>query len=158
MNTSTNQLVQLLREKNLCLALVESVTCGLASHQLSTCIGTTEVFKGSIVCYAPEVKTTLLKINAALIRKYTAESQQVTDALAARLGSLIEADIYGAITGLAAPGGSESRSKPVGTIFISVMYKGQLHKEKKLFRGTPTEIRKKACLALYKKIIKVIDI
>lgn len=156
MHLITNKLVQTLRQRGLTLALAESVTCGLAAHQLSTCIGTSDMLMGSIVCYSPDVKTELLGVSASAIERYTAESQEVTDLLARKLKPLIKADIYAALTGLAAPGGSESKDKPVGTVFLSVFYKNKMYRERKLFRGTPTEIRKKASRAIYSLILEVV--
>lgn len=157
MHSITNKLVQTLRQKGLTLALAESVTCGLAAHQLSTCIGTSDMLMGGIVCYSPDVKIKLLGVSATTIERYTAESQQVTDLLARKIKPLIQADIHAALTGLAAPGGSETSEKPVGTIFLSVLYKNKLHRDRKLFRGTPTEIRKKASRALYSLILDVVE-
>lgn len=156
MKSIVHQLISLLIEKKLTLALAESVTCGLASHQLNIVKGTSDAFMGSIICYNEKVKIELLKVKPSLIKKYTAESQEVTDALATRLSSLISADVYGAITGLNAAGGSETKSKPVGTVFFSIFYKGKLTKERKLFRGSPLEIKKKACAAFYKMAIRVL--
>jgi nicotinamide-nucleotide amidase len=139
-------------KKKLTLALAESITCGLASHQLNIVKGTSEVFKGSIVCYAEEVKINLLKVPGNLIQQYTAESQQVTDALAKNLNKLIEADIYGAITGLAVDGASETKSKPVGTVFISLLWNEKLIRKRQVFKGSPLQIKKQACEFLYKLI------
>jgi nicotinamide-nucleotide amidase len=150
----TNQLVKLLLSKNLTLALAESVTCGLAAHQLATVKGTSEVLKGSIVCYTEEVKTGLLGVKKSLIKKYTAESAQVTDALVNGLRKLIDADIYVAITGLSSEGGSETKGKPVGTTFISFWFKSKKYKVRKVFRGTPLQIRRKMCAELYREIIR----
>src|SRR5688500_3004153 len=102
------------------------MTSGLAAHKLGSISGTSDVLTGSIVCYSKNVKTDLLKVNKKLIDKYSLESQQVTDALALNLSKIIHADVYAAITGLAAPGGSESVSKPVGTVFYSFLYRGRL--------------------------------
>ncbi len=44
---------------------------------------------------------------------------QVTTALAKNLPKLIKADIHVAITGLASAGGTETKDKPVGTIFFA---------------------------------------
>lgn len=156
MHSTTNKLVQTLRQKQLTLALAESVTCGIAAHQLSTCIGTSDVLMGSIVCYSPDVKVSLLGIGERTIARHTPESQAVTDLLARRLKRLISADIYAAVTGLAAPGGSETKQKPVGTVFLSVLYRNKLYKQRVLFRGTPTEIRKKASSALYLLILQAV--
>ena len=151
-----NSLVRLLLKNELTIAFAESVTCGMAAHQLSTVIGTSTVLKGSIVCYHESVKKELLGISSAMIRKHTAESQQVTDQLAKKLNRLIDADIHAAITGLAAPGGSETKSKPIGTVFFSVVYKGKLHRLRKKLNGTPTRIRKKACNNLYQFVINIL--
>src|SRR4051812_42191261 len=93
-----NQLfINELKGRGYTLALAESITCGLESYKLSTCSGTSDVLKGSIVCYTPEVKNSLLKVPKKLIKKYTPESKQVTRSLAKKLSRLIEADIHAAI-------------------------------------------------------------
>jgi nicotinamide-nucleotide amidase len=150
------RLIKALQEKDLTLALAESITCGLAANGLSNATGTSEAFKGGVVCYTPEVKHSLLNVSEKLIDKYTCESPEVTAALAKNLSSVIKADVYGALTGLASPGGSESKEKPVGTVFLAVRYKNKLHHERKLFRGAPSEIKKKACIALYNLIVRIV--
>ncbi len=156
MNT-TRKFINTLKEKELTVAFAESMTCGLAAHKLSTVKGVADVLSGSIVCYTPDVKMKLLRVKKDVICKNTCESQEVTDALAVNLTKLIKADIYGAITGLASEGGSESREKPVGTVFFSVLYKNKQHRLRKLFRGTPSEIKEKACEALYKFLLHVVE-
>ena len=150
MKELVNQLLKLFADKKTRIALAESVTCGLASHQLNISDGTSEVFMGSVICYNEKVKTDLIGISPSLIKKYTAESQEVTDALVENLPKLIDAEMYAAITGLAAPGGSETESKPVGTVFFSLMYQGKITRQKKLFKGSPLQIKKKACEEVYK--------
>jgi len=157
MKRITNKLVKYLQKKKLTVAFAESMSCGLVTHQLNTVKGTSDVLKGSIICYMEEVKINLLNIPKALIKKHTAESQQVTDALAKNLQKIIDADVCAAITGLAAPGGSECKTKPVGTVFYSVYYKNKIFKEKKNFRGTPLEIKKKACENFYEFIYRCLE-
>jgi nicotinamide-nucleotide amidase len=155
-NKKVNQFIKSLKSMNLTLSLAESMTCGLATHFLSTCKGTAEVLKGSIVCYTPEVKTSLLGVPAPLIKKFSAESKQVTEALAKKLARQIPADICAGITGLASAGGSETSSKPVGTVFFAIRYKTKIYNYRHVFRGTPLEIREKACLKLYELILKTV--
>jgi nicotinamide-nucleotide amidase len=157
MQKANRKIVKFLQKNNLTIAFAESVTCGLAAHQLSAVKGTSEVLKGSIVCYDEKVKSNLLKISQRLIDKHTAESQQVTDAMAKSLKNLIAADIYAAVTGLASDGGSESKKKPVGTIFFSVIKENRTFKMKKRFYGSPLEIKIKACNALYEFIVSAIS-
>jgi nicotinamide-nucleotide amidase len=151
------RLISELAVQQLTLSLVESATCGMAAQMLNTVPGTSDVFLGSIVCYHESVKTSLLKVKPALIKKYTAESQQVTDAITRNLKKLIPADIYAGVTGLSTDGGTESAAKPVGTMFVSIYYKNRLHRFKKKFNGSPIEIRKKSCLFIFSSIYKIIS-
>lgn len=146
--------IRTLKEKQLKLALAESITCGLAAHLLAGVPGTSEVLAGSIVCYSPEVKTGLMGIGESMIRRYSCESMEVTEALAKKLPKLIRADVYAAITGLASGGGSETADKPVGSVFLVVCYKRRIFRQEKVFRGSPLTIRKKACYELYRMILE----
>ena len=145
-------LASLLKNKGLSLALAESMTCGLAAHKLDCIAQTSDIFIGSIVCYHKEIKTGLLGLEKKLIRKHTAESQKVTNALARNLKRLLRADVYAAVTGLAAAGGSETKAKPVGTIFLTVLIKRSLYKKRLLLKGSPLVIKEKACDALFRFI------
>lgn len=157
MKRITNKLMRILQEKGLSLALAESMTCGLMAHQLCNVRGTSEVLKGSLVCYQEEVKVKTCGVPAKLIQKFTAESQEVTDALVENLPKLFNADIYLAVTGLAAPGGSETADKPVGTVFLAASYQKKHHRERLLLKGTPLEIRKQACKKAYQFLCNIIE-
>ncbi|MES2566890.1 MAG: nicotinamide-nucleotide amidohydrolase family protein [Bacteroidota bacterium] len=150
-----NKLIKHLKEKELTIAFAESVTCGLATQKLSNFKGTSDVLKGSIICYTPEVKKGLLNITNKCIKEFTCESKKVTDELAKNLSGIIKADLCAAITGLASPGGSETINKPVGTIFLSVFFKGKIHHISRIIKGSPLQIREKACLELYRFILKL---
>jgi nicotinamide-nucleotide amidase len=102
------------------------------------------------------VKNELLKVSKKMLEQHTAESAEVTAQLARSLRRLIKAHVHAAITGLAAPGGSETKSKPVGTVFIAVYYQRKMFAERKVFRGTPKEIMQKACDEMYAFILKVV--
>lgn len=149
MNARAGRFVKILKEKELKVAFAESITCGLATEQLSSAIGTSEVLAGSVVCYSPEVKKELMHVPQKMIDKHSCESMEVTEALVKHLPKLIKADIYAALTGLASEGGSETSRKPVGTVFFCVKYKNRIYRLEKLFRGTPAEIKEKACLEMY---------
>lgn len=156
MKPNARSFVKTLREKKLRLALAESMTGGLLAQQIANCPGASEVLAGSIVCYTPEVKAGLMRVPKQMLEVYTCESMPVTKALVSNLATLIDADIYAAITGLASKGGSETKAKPVGTVFFSFTFQKQLHTTTSLFRGTPLEIRKKACEELYGLILAML--
>jgi PncC family amidohydrolase len=156
MDRKVNHFVKTLQQRKLRVAFAESITCGMAASKLASCPGTSDILAGSIVCYSPEVKRALFDVPDNDIETYSCESQEITDALAKKLKKLIGANIHAAITGLAAPGGSESAEKPVGTVFFSIYWKKKLHRKRKLFRGTPGEIREKACKHLYEMVLELI--
>jgi PncC family amidohydrolase len=155
-NAKVNRFIKTLEARSVTIALAESMTCGLAAHLLSTCKGTSNVLMGSIVCYNAKTKTSILGVGEGMIQKHTAESREVTGKLAHGLKRHIKADVYAAITGLAAPGGSERPGKPVGTVFYAVLFRGKLHTFRRLIRGTPLRRREKACLYLYDLILAII--
>jgi nicotinamide-nucleotide amidase len=152
------KLVRTLKKKRWKLALAESMTGGLAAHEMAGAMGTSDVFTGSIVCYSPEAKKSALGISQTMIDKYTTESQEVTDALAKNLQRVIRADIYASVTGLASPGGSETKEKPVGTVFFSLKLGRKILRRRKVFSGSPLKIRKKACKELYSFITEKVQI
>lgn len=131
MKSKIQLLIDTLKENNLTLAIAESMTCGMATYKLSGMKGISDVLKGTIVCYTPDVKTDLMGINKSMISKYTCESAEVTKALTQKLSRIIPAHIHAAITGLASPGGSETKNKPVGTVFFCVRYKNKSYQQKK---------------------------
>lgn len=146
-----------MQARGLTLALAESMTAGLAAHSMAGVKGACDVLKGSLVCYDVSVKTSLLGVSKKLIEACTPESQEVTNEMARKISRKIKADVHAAVTGLAAPGGSETKTKPVGTVFFSVRYGKRMFKKRMRFRGSPVQIRKKACDALYAFILDCIS-
>lgn len=139
-----NALVQRMQTDGLTLVLAESMTCGLAAMKLSSCIGVSDVLLASLVCYTPKAKIQLLQVKQATIQRHTCESHEVTREMAENLSKLVEAD------------GSETTEKPVGTVFYAVRYRKKTHDFRKVFRGTPLEIKTKATVELYGIILKLI--
>jgi len=157
MKRKSNALIHLMQARGLTLALAESMTAGLACHRLAGVKGACDVLKGSVVCYNAAVKTHLLDVSKTLIDRCTPESKEVTGQLALKLSRKMKADVYAAVTGLAAPGGSETKTKPVGTVFLAVRYKNKMHHLRCRFKGSPIEIRRKATDKLYGFIMAVIQ-
>lgn len=156
MLNKANSLIKHLKEEGLTLALAESMTCGLAAAKLSSCVGVSDVLLASLVCYTPKAKIQLLQVTQAAIRRYSCESQEVTRQMANNLSKNIRADVYAAITGLASSDGSETAEKPVGTVFYAIRYQDKTHDFRKVFRGTPLDVKTKAAVELYQLILKVV--
>jgi nicotinamide-nucleotide amidase len=131
---------QLLTEKELTLATAESATAGRLCAELALIPNCGKVLKGGVVCYDACIKQDVLGVPSELVEQYTPESAEVTAELAKRLKHFMKADIQVAITGLPMPGGSESEEKPVGTMFINILLKGEPVAIRQVFNGTPEEV------------------
>jgi len=130
----------LLKEKKLTITFAESATAGRLSAEFALIPDCGEILKGGIVCYDACIKQDILGVPESLVKKYTPESAEVTAEMARRLGNVIKADIYVAITGLTMPGGSESPDKPVGTMFIHSIINQRPVAVRERFKGSPEEI------------------
>jgi nicotinamide-nucleotide amidase len=128
-----------LKAEKLTLAFAESMTAGLLVNEFSKVNGASDILKGSLVTYHPELKIQLLDVDPESIDKFTPESKEVTTEMVKGLVKQIPVDIAVAVTGLASDGGSESEEKPVGTVFISVLFKNSLHEFKTVFNHDGTK-------------------
>lgn len=134
--------------KDLTIAFAESATTGRLVYEFTSVPDCGSVNMGSIVCYNRSVKENLMNIPKEIIDRYTAESPEVTRLLALAIEKLIPADVIIAVTGLASEGGSESEEKPVGTMYIHGIIKGEHWEEKMRFDGSPDEIVKQTISAI----------
>ncbi|MEJ8758222.1 CinA family protein [Pontibacter sp. H259] len=155
--TEITELVTALRDNSLSIAFAESCTAGMLASEFVKAKGSSDVLKGSMVVYQPEVKTKLLNVRKETLDLYTAESQQVTNEMVMGLKKLLEADISIAVTGLAGGGGSETDEKPVGTIFVSMLYDGKAEEFREVFDGNTQAIRKKAVDFIFDKLKGVLE-
>ena len=148
----------LLELSHLKIAFIESASSGYLSSQFSIYKNSgAEILLGGLVSYDPSTKVNILKIEQTFIEKYTAESAEVTEAMAVHGKKLFtQADIIVACTGLLKPGGSATEIKPEGTFFISILYLNKIHNFHYFIDGTPSE--KLTVLTEYvaKEIIKMI--
>lgn len=148
---------KLLAEQKLRIAFVESATAGWLCSEFALTEESGQVLEGGITCYNADLKKSLLGVPHQLIEKFTPESQEVTDELARRLGKLMPADIFVAVTGLTTPGGSETAEKPVGTMFVSVLFKDHLFSERYEFNGSCEEVIKQTIIAAAALVISHIS-
>ena len=132
--------VNALIARKLKISFAESATAGRLASEFGLAKDSGEILLGGIVCYDVSVKCDLMKIPADLIEKFTPESAEVTRALAENLSSYFKSDIFVAITGLTAPGGSETAEKPVGTMFIHIITPYGYMSHREVFFGSPEEI------------------
>jgi nicotinamide-nucleotide amidase len=109
--------LDLCRARELTLGTAESCTGGLVGAWLTEVSGSSDVFLGSIVAYADEVKRRRLAVSDELLRSHGAVSAEVAAAMAAGARAALDADVSVAVTGIAGPDGG-TPEKPVGLVFI----------------------------------------
>lgn len=105
------------RERGWTLATAESATGGLIAAALTGVPGASEVMRGSVVAYNPEVKTSLLGVDPALLEAEGVVSEPVALAMAAGARNALGADVAIAVTGSAGP---DALERPPGTMVVAV--------------------------------------
>ena len=104
---------------NLLLGLAESCTGGLASKILTDRSGSSQYFRGGIVSYSNQVKSSVLGIKASILEQEGAVSSTCAEAMALSAQKLLNTDFALSTTGIAGPGGGSSE-KPVGLVYIGI--------------------------------------
>lgn len=110
--------VHALAERGETLAAVESLTGGLLSSTIVEIAGASSVFKGGLVVYATELKSSLAGVPAGLLAERGPVDPDVAVALAEGGRQRCAADWCLATTGVAGP--EPQGGKPVGTVYVSV--------------------------------------
>jgi nicotinamide-nucleotide amidase len=133
------QCCNLLEQKALKIAFIESASSGYLSSQFSIYKHSgADILLGGLVSYDPSIKVSVLKIDPSLIEQFTAESAEVTSAMAVHGKQLFpSADLIVSCTGLLKPGGSATVEKPEGTFFISILYQHRQYNYQYLIDATP---------------------
>lgn len=109
---------ELLIQKGLTLATMESCTGGLLASYITDVPGSSRYFKGGAVAYTNEMKVAL-GVPAALIEEHGAISPQVAEAMARAAREGMGGDVGVAITGVAGP--DEMEGKPRGTVHMAIV-------------------------------------
>ncbi|WP_079910197.1 competence/damage-inducible protein A [Paenibacillus sp. 32352] len=118
------EIIRLMQNEQLKLAVAESCTGGLVSDLLTAVPGSSAVFQGGIVVYTNEWKNRLLSVPLDVLEGTGAPgaiSDVTARLLAENLLKQSDTDYAIAITGVAGPG--ESEGKPVGLVYIGVAQK-----------------------------------
>jgi PncC family amidohydrolase len=108
----------ILVERGLTLAAMESCTGGLFADTITNVPGSSRYFRGSIVSYATEVKE-LMGVDPAVVAKHGVISGETAIAMAHAVRHRLEADVGVGITGVAGPDPQDG--KPVGEVHIAVI-------------------------------------
>lgn len=117
--TVEEQVHRMLTERGETLAVAESCTGGRIASKFTAMAGASAYFRAGIVSYANEAKTALLGVDADLIRRCGAVSEEVARAMAEGARRAAGADYALSTTGIAGPAGG-TEEKPVGTVWMAL--------------------------------------
>ena len=138
--TMESVVVDLLGDRDLTLAVAESVSGGLAACRLSAVPGTREVFKGGLVAYASQVKFDVLGVPRGPV-----VCEVAARAMAEGVRGLLGTDVGLATTGVAGP--KEQDGQPVGTVFIGLAMGDRTEAKEVRLPGDPDRVRQYAVIS-----------
>ncbi|MEW9108664.1 competence/damage-inducible protein A [Cytobacillus gottheilii] len=127
------ELIKLLKEKELTIAAAESLTGGMFQQEFTSIPGAGSLLKGGIVCYTNEVKANILQVKEETIQTCGVVSSECALEMAENAAKLMNADVGISFTGVAGP--DELEGHPVGTVYIGLYQKGKKTRVEKLNLG-----------------------
>ena len=117
----SQEIVRLLKEKNMKISFAESCTGGMVSAAITSVEGASGILDLSITTYANQAKIQYTDVTEEVLAAHGAVSEQTAALMASGIRKRSASDIGVGITGIAGPGGG-SREKPVGTVYIAINY------------------------------------
>ena len=150
------QLAALLQAQGRMLATAESCTGGMISAACTDLAGSSNWFERGFVTYSNEAKTELLGVDAALIAKHGAVSEEVVRAMASGAIGRSRAQVSVAVTGVAGPTGG-SAAKPVGTVWFGFALPGRLVSEMRRFDGDRAAVRSATVRHAMQRLLELLN-
>ncbi|KPK56104.1 MAG: hypothetical protein AMS22_02300 [Thiotrichales bacterium SG8_50] len=138
--TMESVVIDMLRERGLTIGMAESLTGGLMGARFTSIPGASDVFRGSIVSYASDVKFSLLGVPEGPV-----VTEQAAKAMAEGARRALGADVALATTGVAGP--AEQEGQPVGTVFLGLAMDGVSEAQRVRLPGDRERIRQYAVIS-----------
>ena len=134
------------------LVTAESCTGGGIGTALTAVPGSSEVYKGGVICYTNWVKENILGVDLEVLARHGAVSRPVADAMVSGVRKLLKADVAVSVTGLAGPGGDDHGNE-VGTVYIGFESNQKAEVRKFQFSGDREAVRQQAIEAALNMIL-----
>lgn len=138
-------LVGLLAQRRLSVAVAESLTGGLVMAALTSVAGASAVFRGGVVAYATDTKHTMLGVDDSLLSDRGPVDPDVAEAMARGVRERFDTDFGVSTTGVAGPDGQDGKSP--GLVFVAVATPFDVWHRELLLEGNRSEIRTRAGIA-----------
>ncbi len=130
----------LLVERRLRISVAESCTGGLLGQRLTAVAGSSAYFEGGALTYSNRLKQQMLGVDAAVLERHGAVSEEVARAMAGGAADVFATGLALAITGVAGPGGG-SEEKPVGTVHLALATPEGTWHQRHRFPGERARVR-----------------
>lgn len=134
---------ELLRARNLKLAIAESCTGGLLGKRLTDLSGASDYFETGFITYANHAKEKHLGVNADTLARHGAVSAEVAREMAVGALRAAGSDVAVSITGIAGPTGGTDL-KPVGLVWAALASGSTLQSRSFIMPGDREEVRERA--------------
>jgi len=125
-------------ERDLRLAVAESLTGGMVSSSLAKMPGSSDWLAGGVVAYIPDVKFRVLGVDRGPVVTETAALQ-----MARGVATLLGADVSLSVTGVGGPDPEEG--KPPGTVWVGLCSSGGAQAHLLHLDGDPPAVAQSAC-------------
>lgn len=147
-----NKVVELLKEKNLTIGSIESLTGGLFASMITEVPGVSKVYRGSVVSYATEVKKDVVGVNEKVIETNGVVSKECALEMAKSGQQLLKTDIMVSFTGNAGPDVLEG--KDAGLVYIAIAIKKDIEVFELRLIGARDIVRKKCVEYAFEKLFE----
>lgn len=154
--TLVQQIAEKFIEKKQTLSLAESCTGGAIAEEITKQSGVSSFFKGSIVSYATEVKSSVLGVDKKLIEAFSVVSKEVAEAMAIQSRKVFTSDYAISTTGVAGPNKGDTDDE-VGTVFIAIAGSNGVISEKFSFGKSRERVIAKATVKSLEMLLKEIS-
>ncbi len=146
-----------LLSQGIAFSTAESCTGGYIAHRLMQESGISQIFPGSLVAYANEIKQSELGVDPLAIQQFGAVSEAVAEQMARGICKKFNVELGISTTGIAGPGGG-TPEKPVGLVYVGICWKGAVMVKKFRMFGNREQIIHRtanAAFALIKQMLQV---
>ena len=126
------QILEAFTEQKKTLATAESCTGGRIAARLTQIPGASTYFKGSVVSYQTETKSTILEVSPAVIKQSSVVSKEVAESMAINALKKFKSTMAVATTGNAGPTKGDSQAE-VGTVWIAIANENGVKSESFIF-------------------------
>jgi nicotinamide-nucleotide amidase len=152
----TQKIGELLIQHNKTLSLAESCTGGALAQEITQYAGSSAFYRGGIIPYATDLKTSILGVSDELIKKHNVVSLAVAESMAQRATEIFQSDYAIATTGIAGPTKGDGDDE-IGTVCIAIATPGRVISEKFLFGKVRERVIQKSVNKSFEMLLREIS-